>query len=115
MSTNVLLSKDYACDIVNNYSEIVNQVDEIIAQTGYKGKFIAKKLGLPESSFYQKKRKKTFNVQEMKQLIALMDDDIYDDTELEFAYFEKDIKARQNEPLTPLRDVIAEFMDGEKL
>jgi predicted transcriptional regulator len=111
MDVNMTISKKYANEVVSDYEEIVEKVDVIIKQTGYKGKFIAKKLGLPESTFYQKKRKKAFNQMEMKQLISLMDDeeDDDDDVAVEFAYFEKTIKERENEPTIPLQEFIANF------
>jgi hypothetical protein len=86
MNTNVLLSKTYVNKIVSDYREIVNNVDEIIAQTGYKGKLIAQKLGISESSFYQKKRMKTFSLNEIEKIVDLMDED---DEDIEDEYFMK--------------------------
>jgi predicted transcriptional regulator len=106
MNVNISVSKTYANEVINDYVEIVGQVDSIIKQTGYKGKFIAKKMGLPESTFYQKKRKKTFTYQEMRQLIALMDED---DDNLELEYFAKVLKERENETPVPLDEFIARF------
>jgi hypothetical protein len=99
MSVNISVSKSYANEIISDYVEIVGQVDSIIKQTGYKGNFIAKKMGLPTSTFYQKKRKKSFTYQEMQQLIALMDDD--DNEALEDKYFMKYFEERENEPIVP--------------
>jgi predicted transcriptional regulator len=96
MSTNVLLSKTYISEILNDYQEIVLKIDEIIAQTGYQGKFIAQKLGLPESTFYQKKRRKSFTLDEMKQLVELMDEE-EDDDDIEDEYFMKIYKEREHE------------------
>jgi predicted transcriptional regulator len=76
MDANILLSKSYVSEVVSDYQNVVCHVDEIIGQTGYKGKFIAKKLGLPASTFYQKKRRKSFSIKEMKQIVELMDEDI---------------------------------------
>jgi predicted transcriptional regulator len=108
MDVNISVSKSYANEIINDYMEIVGQVDSIIKQTGYKGKFIAKKMGLPESTFYQKKRKKSFTYKEMQQLIALMDDD-GDDDAIEEAYLMKIHKERENKVGIPLDDFIAQL------
>lgn len=75
MDTNVLLSKTYASEAVEDYLEIVNNVNEIISRTGYNGRFIAEKLDISESSFYVKKRNKSFSVNEIKRIIELMDED----------------------------------------
>jgi predicted XRE-type DNA-binding protein len=96
MSTNILLSKDHISNVVNDYSKIVSQVDEIIAQTGYKGRFIAKKLGIPESSFYAKKRNKSFTLNEMLRLVDMMDED---DDAIEDAYFMKIYEERKNDEI----------------
>jgi hypothetical protein len=52
MSTTVLFSKNYVNKVINDYKEITQQVNNILDQTGYKGKYVAQKLGLPESTFY---------------------------------------------------------------
>jgi predicted transcriptional regulator len=113
MNTNVLLSKTYVNEIVSDYREIVNNVDEIIAQTGYKGKFIAQKLGIPESSFYQKKRMKTFSLNEIERIVDLMDED---DEDIEDEYFMKLYKERENEfksePI--IENIIDVLMDDVK-
>jgi hypothetical protein len=75
MDANILLSKIYVSNIVNDYCKIVGNVDKIIAQTGYKERFIAEKLGISESLFYNKKRNKSFTLDEMVRLVDLMDED----------------------------------------
>jgi predicted transcriptional regulator len=97
MNTDTLLSKDYVNEVIEDYGEIIHQVDKIIRQTGYKSSFIAKKLGLPESTFYLKKRNKTFTFIEMKRLVELMDDE--DDDEIEDAFFAKIHEERKNDPV----------------
>jgi predicted transcriptional regulator len=96
MDTNILLSKTYVSEIVRNYSKVVNNVDEIIAQTGYKGKFIAKKLGIPESSFYVKKRNRSFTLDEIIRLVDMMDED---DAALEDEYLLKLCKECRNDEI----------------
>jgi predicted transcriptional regulator len=108
MSTSILLSKDYINEVISDYQEIVSQVDEIIKQTGYKGKFIAEKMGLPESTFYQKKRQKSFTFEEIKQLVELMDDE-EDDDALEDEYLLKLCKECENEEAIPFDDFVAQL------
>ncbi|MDR1594115.1 MAG: hypothetical protein LBS43_06470 [Prevotellaceae bacterium] len=86
MDTSMSLSKSYVSEVVNNYCKVVGNVDAIIEQTGYKGKFIAKKMGIPESSYYVKKRNKSFTLSEILRLVDLMDED---DDDLEDEYLLK--------------------------
>ena len=104
MDTNTLISKTYAKEVVCDYEEILGNVDSIIKQTGYKGRFIAKKLGLPESSFYQKKRKRAFTVKEMQQLVNLMDEE---NDDIEDAYYAKLLDERKNEPVISLEEFMS--------
>jgi hypothetical protein len=50
MYVNLLLLKTYVSETVGEYSEILTRADEIIEQTGYKGKFIAKRMEIPVST-----------------------------------------------------------------
>jgi predicted transcriptional regulator len=103
MRTKVLLLKCYVKEIVNDYTEIMSQVNEILGQTGYKGKFIAKKLGIPESSFYQKKRRKSFTLKEMTQIVELMNED---DDEIEDEYFKKIYEERKDSENISFEDLL---------
>ncbi|MDR0724705.1 MAG: hypothetical protein LBF59_01670 [Prevotellaceae bacterium] len=96
MDTNILLSKAYINEIVRNYSKVVNSVDEIIAQTGYKEKLIAQKLGIPESSFYLKKRNRSFTLDEIIRLVDMMDED---DDVLEDKYLLKLCEESENDEI----------------
>jgi hypothetical protein len=58
-------------NILSKNKEIVMQIDEIHDRTGYKEKFITKKSGIPESTFYQK-RKQSFSVDEVEQTVSLI-------------------------------------------
>jgi hypothetical protein len=107
MDASVLLSKGYVNEVISDYVEVVDNIDEIIKQTGYKGKFIAKKMGLSESAFYQKKRNKSFTHTEMQQIVAMMDDDGEDDDAIESAYFMKILRDRENETPITLEELVA--------
>jgi predicted transcriptional regulator len=101
MEINITVSKSYANEVVSDYKEIVDQIDSIIKQTGYKGKYIAKKLGLPESTFYQKKRNKSFTHEEMGQIISLLEEEEDDDDAIENEFFIKLFKEREHDEIVP--------------
>jgi predicted transcriptional regulator len=109
MDINNSVSKTYANKVVDSYGEIVKEVDTIIKQTGYKGEFIASKLGITESTYYQKKRNKSFTYQEMKQIVDLMneeEEDDDDDDAIEDAYLMKVYNERKNEEDIPILDIL---------
>jgi hypothetical protein len=106
MDTNTTLSKTYASEMLNGYINIVENVNDIIDMTGYKGKYIAKKMGIPATTFYQKRRRKSFTTNEIKLLIDLMDDD---DDAIEDAFFMKISKERENDDCVSL-DVLDNYL-----
>ncbi len=62
-------------EVIEDYTQIVNNIGGIIRESGYKSNFIAKKLRLPMSTFYLKKRTKTFTLDEVTQIVGMLDDD----------------------------------------
>ncbi|MDR2011213.1 MAG: hypothetical protein LBQ22_12110, partial [Bacteroidales bacterium] len=65
MNTSIALSKDYLNEVVSNYQELMNHIDEIIALSGYRKESVAEKLGLSKSDFYRKEHNKSFNLEEI--------------------------------------------------
>ena len=62
-------------EFVNGYSQIIDNIGGIIKETGYRTNYVAKKLRIPVSTFYLKKRTKTFTLDEVSQIIGMLDDD----------------------------------------
>ena len=62
-------------EVINSYSVIVNNIGGIIEETGYRATFIAKKLQMPKTTFYHKKRTKTFTFEEVSQIVGMLDED----------------------------------------
>lgn len=55
--------------IISNYKSLVEEIDQIISKSPLKIEFLAKKLGLGRTSFYNKRRNKSFSLREMEMLI----------------------------------------------
>jgi hypothetical protein len=70
------ITKEIATKVVNDYAAIMDAVPEIIKQSGYKVEYVAKKLCIPKSTFYSRRKKKAFFVDDMKKLVALMDNEM---------------------------------------
>jgi predicted transcriptional regulator len=68
-------SKPVLMSVLNEYNGIVENIAMIIKESGVKAKYIAKRLDIPESTFYHKKRNKTFSFPEVKKIVELLDDD----------------------------------------
>ncbi|MDR3245378.1 MAG: hypothetical protein LBT50_02980 [Prevotellaceae bacterium] len=58
-----------------SYFEAVDNLDLILKESGYKMAFIAKKLEIPISTFYLKKRQKSFTSQELRSIMNLIEID----------------------------------------
>jgi predicted transcriptional regulator len=69
-------------EVIEDYTQIVNNIGGIIKESGYKSNFIARKLRIPISTFYLKKRTKSFTLDEVTQIVGMLDDD--DDIENEY-------------------------------
>ena len=78
----VRMPKPYLLEVLNEYDEIENNIGEIIDASGYKSKFIAQKLKMPISTFYFKRRTKSFISKEIKQIVRLIDDETDEENEL---------------------------------
>ena len=80
------ISKPYLLEVIDDYVEIERNVNRIIQTSGYKNTYIAQKLKLPTSTYYQKKKAKSFTPKELSQIVRMLDDDYERDMiELEIA------------------------------
>ena len=80
------MPKPYLVDLLQEYFKVEKNIGEIIQSTGYRNNFIAKKLKLPMSTYYTKKRTKSFTANEVFQIVRLLEDDDYSNAyELELA------------------------------
>ena len=62
-------------EFVAGYSQIVDNIGGIIKETGYRTNYVAKKLQMPVSTFYLKKRTKSFTLNEVAQIIGMLDNE----------------------------------------
>jgi len=60
-----IIYKPVLQEFVYGYSQIVDNIGGIIKETGYRSNYVAKKLRMPVSTFYLKKRTKTFKLEEI--------------------------------------------------
>ena len=66
-------------DIVNNYEQLVMNIGQLIEVSGYRNDYIAKKLGLTNVNFSAKKNRRTFTVEEIKQIASIIDNEDVND------------------------------------
>jgi hypothetical protein len=63
---------DEVLEIITDYKGLVNKVDNIIKDSGYKTSYLAKNLKLSRSTFYVKRKNKTFSLTEIEKLMRLI-------------------------------------------
>jgi hypothetical protein len=67
-----MTSLSYVFDIVDDYRELTQDMDEMIEKTGYKTSFLASSLNLSHSAFYLKRKNRTFTLDEIEKLLSLI-------------------------------------------
>ena len=101
------MSKPYLLEVLDDYNEIEKNIPSIISASGYKTQFIAEKLNLPMSTFYFKRKTRTFTPKEVTQIVRLIDDDnVIEKYELELA------KSRENDE-TVSADELLNFINQQ--
>jgi predicted transcriptional regulator len=73
------MPKPYLLEVLGEYHEIEKNISDIIEASGYKTQYIAKKLRMPLSTFYFKRKTKSFTSKEVLQIVRLLDDDSNED------------------------------------
>jgi predicted transcriptional regulator len=76
-------------EVLSDYFEVIENVDLILKESGYKTSYVAKKLNMPPSTFYLKKKQRSFTPQELRTLVDIIDVD--DDDDPEYLAYEKQI------------------------
>ena len=66
-------------DIVSNYKHLVMNINTLIDVSGYRNDYIAKKLGIPASSFSVKKNRGSFSVDDMEKIMQVIDNEDVED------------------------------------
>jgi len=97
------IQKPVLRDYVDGYTQIVDNIGGIIRETGYKTNFVAKKLRMPISTFYLKKRTKTFTLDEVTQIVEMLDDDMENDYLIDLA------ESRLDEETIPLEEIFKKY------
>ena len=55
--------------VIEQYINLLQNVDKLIKNTGMRTEFLAKKLEIPLSTFYLKKKKREFSPVEMQKIV----------------------------------------------
>jgi hypothetical protein len=62
-------------EVVNQYEYIVMNIGKLIEVSGYRNDYIARKLGLTTVNFSAKKNRRTFTLEEVKKIAAIIDNE----------------------------------------
>jgi hypothetical protein len=99
------MPKPYLLEVMADYYEVEKNIGKIIESTGYKNEYIAKKLGMPISTYYIKKRNKSFAFKEVYKIVKMLDDDTtYNQAELEL------MESRKNDEEMSAEDFKTQIM-----
>lgn len=66
-------------DIVSNYKNLVMNINTLIDVSGYRNDYIAKKLGIPPSTFSVKKNRGSFSVDDIEKIMQVIDNEDVED------------------------------------
>lgn len=66
-------------DVIENYETLCKNLDGLIKRSGYKNVFIAEKIGIAPTNFSTKKKRGNWTIDEMKKIVALIDNEEMDD------------------------------------
>ena len=69
-------------DIIRDYKNILNDIDNIIEVSGYKNEYLAKKLNISASAFSMKKKRKSFTIDEMDVLFQCISNEDVEDYDM---------------------------------
>lgn len=59
--------------VVRDFESLLNGLDEILEQSPLKMNFLIEKLEMTKSTFYNKKRNRTFTIDQLKGILELLD------------------------------------------
>ncbi len=66
-------------EIVDNYENLVSNIGQLIEISGYRNDYVAKKLGLTKVNFSAKKNRRTFTLEEIRKIVAIIDNEDVED------------------------------------
>ncbi len=92
-------------DIVSNYKNLVMNINTLIDVSGYRNDYIAKKLGIPASSFSVKKNRGSFSVDDMEKIMQVIDNEDVEDY----------LMLQEMTNLTEEEKITMSFADAKKL
>lgn len=83
----------------------MESIPAIIKESGYKAGFISKRLNIPYSSFYAKRKQKSFTYKEVEAIIDLLPD--------EDSYWSERARIRMAEPEMATREEVFKILDAK--
>ncbi|MDR3132414.1 MAG: hypothetical protein LBU42_00110 [Prevotellaceae bacterium] len=91
------ITRDAFVQTINDYAAIMDAVPDIIKKSGYRVDYIAKKLQIPKSTFYAKRKKKAFAIDDMLKIAQLVKNEMELSPEENTRYLKK-VKLSLDEP-----------------
>lgn len=92
--------------IFQEYNAIKNNIAEIINVSGYKNDYIAKKIGMTSQNFAVKKKRGTWNPEELEKIVDVL---AKPNEDVENALMLEIMRSRKNDETVPLSELKNEF------
>lgn len=86
--------------IVTDYETLYNSIGTLIDSSGFKNSFLARKIGVSQSNFSMKKKRNSWTLHEIKQILQLIDSEEMSDLVLA-----KIMESRQDEETISFTDL----------
>ncbi len=62
-------------EIVDRYEVLLNEIGQLIEISGYRNDYIARKIGMTPVNFSAKKNRRSFNLNEIRQIVEVIDNE----------------------------------------
>lgn len=73
-------------EVIKGYKSIVENIDGLIKASGYQTNYVYEQMGMDKASFYYKKKRKKFTIEEIENLVNIIKaDDLEDKVLLEMS------------------------------
>jgi hypothetical protein len=109
LKTKKQIYKSYAVEVLNDYAEIVEGIPQIIKDAGYRVEYVARRLKMPRSSFYAKRKTKSFSLSEVREIVGMM----HESDEIEDRYLSEHAKIRMADKTNVSRDEVMKALMKE--
>ena len=91
-------------EVIKDYKSIVENIDALIKASGYRTNYVYEQMGMDKASFYYKKKRKKFTIEEIENLVNIIKADDLEDKIL----LKMSLEAEKEEGTLTLKEALSE-------